>query len=223
MKNLKNIILLFLLFFNYIYANEEEIITKLKNEFLNANENLEIESIDLKVSTKVDMSELHLKEVQINKPTLRRDIGTFKVIFEKDGKEQSVFYRYKIVAKVPVVIVNKDLKKGSLIYEDDIVEDKINFKYTPYEYITNKEILQKSILKSNVKSGNPITKNMVNIISDVKKGSSVLAILKEGAITINFEATALNDGYIGGNIKIRNSNGVVFNGKITSKHRVEIE
>lgn len=221
---LKKAILMILLFFtSLVYANEDEIRSKLEMEFLSANDGLEIESIDLKFTSRADINGYKFKDIYINKPTLKRNIGTFKVIFEKNGKEKAIFYRYKVNGQVLVLKINKDLNRGDLISENDIEFNRIEFKYKPYDYVVEKKFLKRAILKRSVKKDTILTENLIEIVSDIKRGDSVLAILNEGTIAIKFEVIALNNGHIGDVIRVRNNNGVIFNGKVISEDRVEIE
>ncbi len=223
MTKLQKIIFsIFLLLNTSIFANNDIILSELESKFLEANINLEIENIELKTYSKINLNDYKFQNININDSTLKRDRGTFKAIFQKDGKKKQIFYRYKIIGKTLAFKAIKDLKRGNILQNSDFEYEQVNFKYQHSEFIGD-EIFKRAKLKRAIKKGTSLTENLIEIVPDIERGKNILAILKEGYISIKFDAIALNGGSIGDIIKIKNSNNSIFNAKIISKNKVEVK
>ena len=223
MERSKNFLLTILLLFNFsLFADSDIILSELEAKFLEANSNLEIENIELKTYSKINLNDYKFQKININNSTLKRDRGTFKVIFQKDGKKKQIFYRYKIIGKALAFKAIKDLKRGDILQESDFEYEQVDFKYQHSEFVGD-EIFDRAKLKRAIKKGTALTENLIEIVPDIERGKNILATLKEGYISIKFDAIALNGGSVGDFIKIKNSNNSIFNAKIISKDRVEVQ
>lgn len=223
-KLIKILLTIFLLFNSLLFASDgiDEIKSELETKFLEANKNLEIESIELKTYSKIDLSEYNLASININSVTLRRDRGTFKAIFTKDDKKKQIFYRYKIIGKSLAFKAIKDLDRDTILQESDFEYEQVDFKYQQSEFVGD-EFFKKAKLKRAIKKGTALSENLIEIVPDISRGDSILAILNDGLISIKFEAFALTNGSVGDIIKIKNTNNTIFNAKIISKNRVEVQ
>jgi len=78
------------------------------------------------------------------------------------------------------------------------------------------------IARQNIAAGKIITRRMVAPVPDVKKNERVLCIYEDGPVRIEFEATAMQNGYIGENITVKKTDGRSLRGVVTGKKEVEI-
>ncbi len=154
---------------------------------------------------------------KITKSSLHRKSGTFIVVC---GRRHH-FFRYDIKADIGVYKANHQIKKDKMIVPNGVI-----FVTVPFERMNDAPVANLAngdyIARQNISSGKIITQRMVAGVPAVKKNERVLCIYEDGAVHIEFEATAMQNGYIGDNITLKKSDGRSIHGVVLDKKRVEI-
>ncbi len=155
--------------------------------------------------------------LKLTKSNLRRKRGTFITIC---GKKRH-FFQYDINASITLYKANHQIKKDKIIDSKSVRRETVPFEKmndTPLFDMTKSGL----IARQNIAEGRIITEKMVLPLPDVRKNERVLCIYHDGPVTIEFEATALQNGYIGDNITLKKSNGVSMRGVVVGQKTVEI-
>ena len=155
--------------------------------------------------------------VRLAKSALQRNSGTFVV---KCGKRRH-FFRYSVDAAIGVYKANHQIKKDKMISLKAIAFERVPFVKIHDIPLTG-PIEGRYIARQNIAAGKIITRRMVAPVPDVKKNERVLCIYEDGPVRIEFEATAMQNGYIGENITVKKTDGRSLRGVVTGKKEVEI-
>jgi len=127
----------------------------------------------------------------------------------------------KVVRKVTVYVAKLHIPRGTLITED-LIAEKVVDNETPSRIKTKEEIIGK-ISTREVYPGQTITSSSIAEPPLVKKNEEVEAIQRVGPLTLSVILVALQDGYLGQAIRLKNP--VSFRevrGTVTEKGKVEV-
>jgi len=149
---------------------------------------------------------------------LKRNRGTFVVKCNK----RKLFFKFYIDATIDVYKANLKIKKDRIIDQTTVRKETIVFKniYSfPVHNLKDKEIMA----RQNIAQDKIITSSMVVPVPAVKREETVTCFLQDGAVYIEFSATALQNGYIGDEIVLKREDGRTIRGVVVKKNLVEIK
>lgn len=156
--------------------------------------------------------------INFSRAMLKRNRGTFVVKCNK----KSYFFKFYIDATIDVYKANHQIKKDKIIDSKAIRKERIIFKtiYSlPIYNLEEKEIMA----KQNIAQDKIITSSMVVPVPAVKKHETVNCFIQDGAVHIEFNAEAMQNGYIGDEIVLKREDGRTIKGVVLRKNLVEIK
>jgi len=162
--------------------------------------------------------ELSKCSLNFSKSMLRRNKGTFNVKCNK----KSYFFKFYIDATIDVYKANHQIKKDKIIDSEVIRKETIIFKtlYSlPVYNLEEKEVMA----KQNIRQDKVITLSMITPVPAVKKHETVNCFIQDGAVHIEFNAEAMQNGYIGDKIVLKREDGRTIKGVVLRKNLVEIK
>ncbi|WP_201352927.1 flagellar basal body P-ring formation chaperone FlgA [Hydrogenimonas urashimensis] len=180
---------------------------------------IEIKSITVKpTGLKYSAFEFSKKcTLRLSEGALGRNHGTFVV---KCGKKNH-FFQFRIDAQLGVYKANHQIKKDRIIDLNSLRYENIplvRMHDTPVTDLSGGRYMARQIIPAD----KIITARMVAPIPAVKKDERVLCIYQEGNVRIEFEATALQNGYMGNSVTVKKSDGKSIRGVVTGEKKVEI-
>ncbi|WP_300363182.1 flagellar basal body P-ring formation chaperone FlgA, partial [Hydrogenimonas sp.] len=155
--------------------------------------------------------------LKLSKSGLRRKSGTFVV---KCGRKRH-FFQYALDATIGVYKANHQIKKDKMISLNALEYDVIPFVRL-HDIPLSDPIEGRYVARQNIAPGKIVTRKMVQPIPAVTKNERVLCVYEDGPVHIEFEATAMQNGYIGDNITVKKTDGRAIRGVVTGRKRVEI-
>ncbi|AGZ81752.2 flagellar basal body P-ring formation chaperone FlgA [Campylobacter fetus] len=168
-----------------------------------------------------DFSQYRLKDIFIL--SIRGNDGNFRALYEMPNKlNKSIFFKFKIDAKVNVLVAIKDIDRDHILNLSDYEQRSVSLKEYDKEALKETPKNIKLITRTRIKRGKILTNRQFKTLSDIKKGDLVNAVLKDGTLNIEVSVTALEDGSVGDIIQVRNENNQVFKANVISKNRVLI-
>ncbi|WP_286337386.1 flagellar basal body P-ring formation chaperone FlgA [Hydrogenimonas cancrithermarum] len=191
-----------------------------EKRYLDAYPTLRIHSLIIKpTSMKIDDFTLSPScDISLPKRALRKKKGTFVV---KCGKSRH-FFQYSLDGVIGVYKANHQIKKDKIIDSSDVTVTQVPFEKfyaPPVTHIGTGEM----IARQHIPKGKVIIESMVAEVPAVFKHQRVRCFYKEGAVRIEFEGTAMQNGSIGETILIKKSDGKALRGKVIEKKTVEIQ
>ena len=169
----------------------------------------------------VNFDELKLKNIILL--GLRDDSGTFRAVYTTpNSTNKSIFYKFKIDFKLPVLVATKDIGRDHILNLSDYKQKFVSLKDYDKQAIINPSNHQ-LITKSKIKRGKILTNRQFKTLSDIKKGDKISAIINDGALKVEILVTALSDGNIGEIISVRNQNNQTLKAQVISKNQAIIK
>ncbi len=148
--------------------------------------------------------------------------GSFRASFiTPNGSQPSVFFRYEVSAKMPVLRATKPLTTRQMLGIDDFAKDWVELGEFSPDMMSDAPNARLAT-KQNIKSGEVLRLRQFTPLPLIKKGERVNAVLSDGALSIIVEVTALENGNLGETIKVKNNDKKVFSAQIISKKQVMI-
>lgn len=230
------LIILITLFFSFrIYANDHENLMSLQNDVLEEAQQhfasrfqsktferdvqITVGSLDsrLKLSKCPNALSFHIKE---SRHTTRHT--TVKTSCEVNGTKQwSIFVPVTINVFSQVAIVTESLHKGDVLTRENTGLSRVNTSVLSSGHIENiNKVLGKAITRP-LRRGDNIRMSYLDEADVVRRGDPVTIEVQSSAISVATIATALNDGYVGEMIKVRNNRSKrVVDAKVTGPGQV---
>ena len=168
-----------------------------------------------------DFSRYKLSSIVILDTMLKKSSGSFIGVFRVQDKEKKIYFSYEIDAKIDVFKAKHNLLNGKILSSDDYERVVIALDNLPSRAIVS-DLSPNLMMKSNIKEGQIFTENLFETKRDLSKKETIKAILKENGLTIEIEATLLEDANIGEEVKIKTEQGKILNAKIISRHEAII-
>jgi len=156
--------------------------------------------------------------INLSKAMLKRNKGTFIVKCNR----KNYFFKFYIDATIDVYKANHQIKKDKIIDIKDVRKETIIFKniYSlPLYNLEGKNIMA----RQNIAQDKIITLAMVTPVPAVKKHETVHCFIQDGAVHIEFDAMALQNGYIGDEIVLKRPDGRTIKGIVLKNSMVEIK
>jgi flagella basal body P-ring formation protein FlgA len=96
----------------------------------------------------------------------------------------------------------------------------------PFETVRDRPVTDigegRYVARQNIAVGKVVTAKMVAPVPDVRKNQRVRCLYRDGPVVVEFDATALKNGYIGDTITLKKGDGRTMKGVVTGKRSVEI-
>jgi len=156
--------------------------------------------------------------INLSKAMLKRNKGTFIVKCNR----KNYFFKFYIDATIDVYKANHQIKKDKIIDLKAVRKETIVFKniYSlPLYNLEGKNIMA----RQNIAQDKIITLAMVTPVPAVKKHKTVHCFIQDGAVHIEFDAVALQNGYIGDEIVLKRPDGRTIKGIVLKNSMVEIK
>ncbi len=204
-------------------AQEAAIRSALQKAFIEHYPTLQIHAIYLKPSTSLinRLTEYRVTHVAITKDNLRRSRGNVMVTFEKGKRRRKLYYKYHIDADITLYTAATDLQRNRALTPDVAVQKTVPFT-TLYHTPVDESAFYRYIAKQNIKADTILSLNRLKKRMDIARNDSVRAIIRDGSLSLSFEARALQSGNVGDIIKIRKSYKKFFKARILSNTEVEV-
>ncbi|WP_457596154.1 flagellar basal body P-ring formation chaperone FlgA [Hydrogenimonas sp.] len=197
----------------------EELKKAIKARFIEHYPTLSIERIHLEPTSKkerFDFDEATCR-IRLSKGVLQRANGTLAV---KCGR-CAHFLKYRIEGKIGLYKARHQIKKDKIVASDALERVEIPFttlRRRPLTQIGEKRY----IARRNIQAGKIVTTEMVAPIPEVRKHDRVRCVYRDEGLFVEFDATALQNGYIGDSVTVKRGDGRTLRGVVTGKKSVEI-
>ena len=199
-------------------GKEEEIANAFLKKIQEESPHIIIESkprISIKAPLPTDFSRYKLTAIVIPDTMLKKNTGSFVAIFKIGDKEKKIYFYYALDAKVEVFKAKRNLLNGKILSNDDYERVSISLEGFPTRALLG-EIPKNAMMKTYIKEGAIFTDGMFESKKDLSKKENIKALLKEGGLLIEVQATLLEDANIGETVKIKTEQGKTLNAKILS-------
>lgn len=104
----------------------------------------------------------------------------------------------------PAVITNHSLPRNTVIKSSHLSVTEVDVTNLRSAYFTNSKDIVDWTTKRSIAAGSIITANMLKTPIAIRKGNSLLIEARRNGVTIRASGTALEDGEIGKQIKVKN-------------------
>ena len=193
----------------------------LREKFLERYEDIEIKEITIKSLRNINMANMFVKKIIVAPYALSRNTGSFKAIFDFEGKQKTIFYNFKIIATLPGIKLTKNVVREEIL-------TSFNTKGTRIELSTiNKPLYPLppySVSSKNLKKNHILTVFDTKKEYLVKKNEQIEVILNLDGIEIISHFKILENGYMNSKIKIKNiGSGKIRVAKVVGKSKVSLK
>ncbi len=201
---------------------EADLKSAIKNEYIKEYPQIAVVSIKVQEGSKESISGYRYSAIEMQRQNLTKNNGVVLAIFVNEKNEtKRVFVRYEIEALLEVLKAKHNLQKDKILSQEDVNIENIALKNIFFKPLTKDELGSVST-KRFISGGTVITQKDASKPPAVRKNSIVYAVIRQDAIEIEMEVTALEDGDIGDTINVRAKNGKNMKALVASKERVEI-
>jgi len=163
----------------------------------------------------------HIETIYLSKASLKRNHGTFSVLYANRIKKKKRFFKFTLNATIGVYTTSRIIKNDQIINPHYVNYQDIPFKSFPFKPIDDTYFYNYRS-KRNIKEERIITVNDLKRVLDVKRGAMIDAKLYDGNVDLTFKVKAVEEGNIGDIIKVKRGHYKKFDAQITSKSTVEI-
>ena len=216
--------LLLLPFLLYATPQQEEAVKQaLHQKFETIYPTLTIERIEVKPSSGLikRLHDFQVDKVTITKDNLRRAKGNVLVTLKKGEKKRKVYFKYQIFADIALYKTNRPIQRGSTITPNDVSLATIPFKTLYHKPLTD-DAFYHYVAKQNIKEDRIVTLEKLKRATDIQRNDKVTAVIKDGALALQFQVKALQDGNVGDIIRVRKDYKKQFKARVISNTQVEI-
>ncbi|RAX51494.1 flagella basal body P-ring formation protein FlgA [Helicobacter sp. 16-1353] len=218
-------ILILILTFSFIYAqqdviekstikqdiNQEQNIIRdiesfIKNRFLQSYKDYNIQINDISVTPAMDinLNKMKIDKIIFDDRLLKRDSGNFEVHLYHNEKRQRVFFTFNINATIDALSASNNIKTNEVITNNNSQITQIPITKT-MQIPALPNILNEYSAKSFIPNGAVIIPSKIMPKILIQKGDIVEVLYNNQNINISFNAKALESGSIGQIIKAENT------------------
>ncbi len=183
---------------------------------------IKIESIEIEPTSYFDLDGYTIEYIDFSQNLLRRDRGTFYVDFKSTERDKRLFFRFKIDAHIEALVATKNIDTSTNLSYNNLKVERVKvgeFLSLPLKI----SIVGNHASKNYIREGDIITSRDTKKIFAIEKNSKVNAILKDGLVSIEIEATAMEAGSIGDTIRIRMNDRTYNQAVVINRGLVEIK
>jgi len=202
-----------------------KIIKAIKSIFRKKYRYINIKSIFIKSvnSFPADFENYKIKKISIPAQNLYKNSGIFSVLYQNaTNKISRIYFRFKIIAKITLLKARNNIANGKILSRKNYKRVIVKFEKIPMNFIEKKE-LDGYISRTFIRKGQILTTFVIKKKKLIQKRDIVTAIIKSGALELEFMAKALNSGNKNEYIKVVNSSGKIFRVKVIGKGTVEVQ
>ncbi len=202
-----------------------KIIKTIKSIFHKKYRYINIKSIFVKPvnSFPTDFENYKIKKISIPTQNLYKNSGIFSVLYQNTtNKISRIYFRFKIIAKITLLKARNNIANGKILSRKNYKRVIVEFKKIPMNFIEKKE-LDGYISRTFIRKGQILTTFVLKKKKLIQKRDIVTAIIKSGALELEFMAKALNSGNKNEYIKVVNSSGKIFRVKVIGEGTVEVQ
>lgn len=160
-------------------------------------------------------------EFIISESLFRNQKGSFLIPLKSDTSTTLGWFSGTWKAFKKVIVLNKWVSQNSRLVSQDMKEELKEVTYIT-DRLANKDELMGRQVKKNLNENTILTRELLIVEKDIKKGDVVKLIVGEGPIEVQLMGSAENDGQIGDYIKVKTPLKNL-SGKIIDKGQVKIE
>ncbi len=203
---------------------QEEMIKKaIEDKFLETYPTLSIMNITIKPLSKAPkhFQDYHIETIYLSHASLKRDHGTFSVLYSTSKKKKKRFFKFHLDATIGLYLSQRMMKRAQALTSNYLTYKEIPFKNLPTPPITQ-DYFNDYETKRTIKAGKIITLHDVRRILDVKRGRLIDATMYDGGVALHFKVKSVEEGNIGDIIKVKRGHYKKFQALITSKNHVDI-
>ncbi len=195
----------------------------IENKYLEYYPTLRIKQLTIKALGREPkkFSTYHMEKITLSEASLKRNHGTFSVLYNNGKKKKKRFFKFKLQGTIGIYISNHYLKKGTHLHPSDVTYKEIVFERIPILPI-DESYLYDYETKRSIREGKIVTVRDLRRVLDVKRDQLLDATLYDGNIQLTFKVKSLQEGNIGDIIKVKRGYYKKFRAQITSKNSVDI-
>jgi len=198
---------------------------KLRLEFKNRYKTLQVKHLSLVPQTPLPPSfqDFIFEKWRISDSTLRRSKGSFSATYLNDaGLRKTFYFRFEIDATLQGFKAKHNLSNGTILTLEALEPthfglDEINDipleTFEPNEWILKHYVREETIVLLRHLESKPL----------VSRHDYVDALFRDGGLVISIRAQVLSDGKKGDIVRVRTTDGRMFNGIVMSESRVIIK
>lgn len=199
--------------------------SKLKKTFEKTYPNLEIKSFSVAPRNPLpaDFSSYRFKNILFPKSKLKKANGTFLAHYITPRKMQkTLFFTFEIDAYLPLFKAKSNISNGTILTQNDCEKVMVKLGLIPSNPLLKIESNTK-VAKYNIKEGTILAKRAFKNKLLLKRGARVKAVIQEGNMILQTDATTLSGGDKGEMIRVKTSEGKILNALIKSSKIVLIK
>ena len=122
-----------------------------------------------------------------------------------------------------VPVPTRQLERGMLVAPEDVQLVRLNLLQQPADIISNINDMIGKRAKARIVPGETVRRAMLDIPPVISKGSKVNVVYKRGALSATLVGIAVDDGFEGGKIRIRNeASKKVIDAKVIDAETAEV-
>ena len=144
-----------------------------------------------------------------------------------DGKYKTlIFLKVKVDVYKEIFLTSAYVKRGEILSEQNIKKERKNLSSIPNNIIYNADNIYGNEALRDLAPNTPISGNVMKIRPAILRGEIVTLKIKSRNLTLVGQGEALEDGYIGKNIKVKVINFLsnkIVSGKVIGRSEVQIE
>ncbi len=135
----------------------------------------------------------------------------------------SIYVPITLEVYADVVVATRNLGRGAVISDNDVKYQRINTAGLPSGHLIDKNRILGMELKRSVRVGSYLLLSSLEKPRVVNKGDSVVLEARQNALQVSAKGTALNNGQVGEQIKVRNNQSDrVVDAMVTGPGRVMV-
>lgn len=160
-------------------------------------------------------------EIEDNKP---RDAGRQRLKVSCNGfRRWSIYVTGDIVLEAPVLTARYALQKGDVLNAGNVVSRLDDISRLRSGYVTDIQLLQGQTLRRSISAGTVLNSGLVERTSAIRKGDRIAIVSGTGGFNITVSGTAMEDGAVGENIRVKNSSsGKTLTGTVYGADKVVV-
>jgi flagella basal body P-ring formation protein FlgA len=184
--------------------------------------NLKIDNILLQSTIKSSLDGYEIGRITMDKFAMDKNSGTVSVKFVKKSNFRTIYINYKIIGSIRVLQSIQHIEKEEPINSSNISVVELPFQ-RKIDTLSMDDLDSDICAKNSIPKNTIIKKSFFKKIPLIKKGSVVTAFFKMGALTIEFEVMALEDGAKKELISVKRvDNNKVYKAKIITHSTVRV-
>ncbi len=203
----------------------ENVKDKLQQAFQSTYPSIFIQELKIKPRNSLpsDFSLYRFKNISISKSQLKKTKGTFIAHYETTNAHiKNIYINFEIKASISVFIASRNISKNQVLNASNCLKESISLEKLPYRPLqTFKQ--NTFVAKFNIKQGSILSTHQFRTKLLLSRGSIVEAFIKDGALSLQVEAKALEGGDKGDLIRIKTRDGKVFRAVVQAHDKVLIK